>query len=313
MDVVPEASWLQRLVAGSPSYPLLGKIYGVALHGSELLVCETAENVVVIFDLSEGSMRLLGGEQPGRLQKPVNVTVDDDGTRYVADTILRRILVYDASDRYQTAFGDPDRWRPTDVAIAKDRLYITDAQNHQVVVLDKASGRELDRLGSRGAGPGQFFVPTNLALGPDGSLYISDTGNARVVHIDPTGRPLGQIGGLGDTLGRFTRPKGVAVDRQGRVYVADAASESVQLFDPEGRLLLFFGGAGNRPGRLNLPAKVAISYDGTGLFEDQVADGYQIDYLLLVTSQYGLQKVSVFGFLSQGGGSVGAGAQRPGS
>jgi DNA-binding beta-propeller fold protein YncE len=98
-------------------------------------------------------------------------------------------------------------------------------------------------------------------------------------------------------LGQFVRPKGVAVDREDRVYVVDASTEVVQIFNAEGKLMLFFGGAGNHPGGLNIPATVVIDYDNVDLFADRVAPGYKIEYLVLVTSQFGPNKVNVFGFI----------------
>jgi hypothetical protein len=64
--------------------------------------------------------------------------------------------------------------------------------------------------------------------------------------------------------------------------------------------LLFFGGMGNEPGNLSLPAKVVIDYDHVDLFADRVAPGHEIEYLVIVTSQYGSRMVNVFGFLKQG-------------
>jgi DNA-binding beta-propeller fold protein YncE len=128
--------------------------------------------------------------------------------------------------------------------------------------------------------------------------------NTQVLKFDDRGELLQTFGSLGRRLGQFVRPKGVAVDHEGRLYVVDAASGIVQIFDSDGELLLFFGGMGNRPGELYLPAKVVIDYDNVGLFADRVAPGYKLEYLVLVTSQYGGNKVSVFGFLEpseQGG------------
>ena len=56
------------------------------------------------------------------------------------DTDRQQIVVYDPKDRYVTAFGEPDQFRPIDVAIADERLYVTDAMHHMVHVLDKQSG-----------------------------------------------------------------------------------------------------------------------------------------------------------------------------
>jgi hypothetical protein len=86
------------------------------------------------------------------------------------------------------------------------------------------------------------------------------------------------------------------VDRAGRVYVVDAASQVVQIFDADGKLLLFFGEPEGSPVGLNLPAKVAIDYDHVGLFQTYAAPDFQVEYLVIVTNQYGDRKVSVFGF-----------------
>ena len=86
------------------------------------------------------------------------------------------------------------------------------------------------------------------------------------------------------------------MDRESRVYVVDAAAQLVQIFDAEGKLLLFFGEPEGSEAGLDLPAKVLIDYDHVGLFQEYAAPDFQVEYLVLVTSQYGARKVSVFGF-----------------
>ncbi|MFQ5696998.1 MAG: 6-bladed beta-propeller [Myxococcota bacterium] len=297
-DVVGPPSWFRRFVVGDEPASGLGKPYGVAIHGGEIFVCDTRSNVVVIMNLVDRSVELLGARANGRLHKPINVAVDDDGTRYVADTGLRRILVYDSTNAFQRAYGDPERWSPSDLAISGERLYVADVRNGRVAVLDKATGRELGRIGRKGSGRGELVFPTNVAVDRNEHVFVADTGNSRVVEFAPDGEFVRQIGSLGRKLGQFVRPKGIAVDREGRVYVVDSAFENVQIFDSEGRLLLFFGGRGNAPGGLNLPATVAVDYDNVGLFADRVAAGREIEHLILVSSQFGRNKVNVYGFLA---------------
>jgi DNA-binding beta-propeller fold protein YncE len=296
-DVLPPLSAFRRFVLGEREIRALAKPYGVAIHDGKILVCDTQSRIVVVFDLKIRKLEFLGGGPNGRLMKPVNIAIDDDGTRYVVDVGLQRVMVYDRNNVYLRALGDPETWSPTDVAISGKRLYVTDKKSGQVVLLEKATGEELKRFGQLGSGEGELYAPTNIEVGADGSVYVSDTGNFRILKFNPRGEFLQQIGSLGRGLGQFVRPKGVAVDRQGRVYVADAAIQNVQIFNPEGKLLLFFGGAGNGPGQLNLPAKAVVDYDNVDLFADRVAPGYEIEYLIAVTSQYGPNKVNVFGFL----------------
>ncbi len=298
LDVLPPLSGFRRFIVGDREGREIGKPYGVAIHEGQILVCDTKLAIVVVFDLKAQAVEILGEGPNGQLGKPINVAVDEDGTRYVTDVKLNRIMVYDADNRYVRAIGDPETWFPTDVAIVGKRLYVTDKKNGQVVLIEKETGEELSRFSLEGGEEGALFFPTNLALGDDASIYVTETGLARILKFDSRGKLLRTYGSLGDRLGQFVRPKGVAVDREGRVYVADAASEHVQIFNSDGQLLLFFGGAGNHPGGLNLPADVAIDYDNVDLFADRVAPGYRIEYLILVTSQFGTNKVNVFGALA---------------
>jgi DNA-binding beta-propeller fold protein YncE len=297
LDVLPPLSGFRRLILGDRAGRQLAKPYGVAIRDGQILVCDTKLGVVVVFDLVAQTVEILGEGPNGQLGKPVNIAVDGDGTRYVADSKLNRVMVYDANNRYVRAIGDPEAWSPTDVAIIGKRLYVTDKKNGQVVLVEKATGEELRRFGQLEGGEGNLFLPTNLALGVDGSVYVTETGSFRVVKFDDRGKLLQTFGSLGKLIGQFVRPKGVAVDREDRVYVVDASTEVVQIFNADGKLMLFFGGAGNRPGGLNIPAKVVIDYDNVDLFADRVAPGYKIEYLVLVTSQFGANKVNVFGFL----------------
>jgi sugar lactone lactonase YvrE len=297
LDVLPPLSGFRRLILGDREGRGILKPYGVAIHDGQILVCDTKLAIVAVFDLVDRTAEVLGGGPNGRLGKPINIAVDEDGTRYVVDAELGRVMVYDANNRYVRAIGDPEAWAPTDIAISGKRLYVTDKKNGQVVLIEKATGEELRRFSEIGAGESDLLFPSNIALGVDGSVYVGDTGNARILKFDDSGELLQTFGSLGEMIGQFVRPKGVAVDREDRVYVVDAASSVVQIFNPDGKLLLFFGETGNRPGDLYLPAKVVIDYDNVDLFADRVAPGYKIDYLIIVTSQFGPNKVSVFGFL----------------
>jgi hypothetical protein len=102
---------------------------------------------------------------------------------------------------------------------------------------------------------------------------------------------------VGRNLGNLARPKGVAVDRESRVFVLDGAFENCQIFDEEGALLLFFGGPGDQPGATNMPACVRVDYDAVDAFRDRVKEGYDLEFILFVTSQLGPYRVSVYGLL----------------
>jgi sugar lactone lactonase YvrE len=296
-EIAPERGRFASLVLGeAEAEDAVVKPYGLALHDGVLYVCDTQRNLVNLFDLRERRFGYLGFEGPGRLRKPINVRVDDAGTKYVADADRREIVVFGPDDAYRGAFGGEDLERPVDLAISADEIYVCDAGTAEIVVFERETHGLRRRFGGAGTEPGRFARPTNVTVDAAGDLYVSDTLNGRVQKLDPEGNPLRSYGELGTGFGQFARPKGVAVDPAGRLYVADAAFENVQIFDPEGRLLLFFGGAGTDAGRLNLPAQVVVDTEHVPLFTRYANPGFHLEYLVLVTSQYGPRKVNVFGF-----------------
>jgi sugar lactone lactonase YvrE len=300
-DVQPKVSGFKAFVLGkddSEDRPI-GKPYGVAVNGGRVFVCDSMSGMVSIFDVQRKRFDVLGKGAKGATQKPINISFDKEGTSYVCDTKLRRVLVYGPDLAYKTAFGEPDKVNPVDAAVLGDELYVCDVEGAQILVLNKADGKETRRFGKKGSKEGELFLPSNIAVDPDGNVYVSDTGNTRVVKFDPQGKFIRNFGSIGDQPGTFTRPKGIALDHKRRLYAVDAAFENVQIFDSEGQLLLFFGSAGAMPGNLCLPAKIAIDYDNVDMFKEYVAPGQDIEYLILVTNQYGESSVNVYGFLKE--------------
>lgn len=103
---------------------------------------------------------------------------------------------------------------------------------------------------------GGLVLPRNMAVGPDGNLYIADSGQHRIVVLDSAGRFLRTWGTQGSEPGQFNEPWGIAVDEEA-VYVADTWNHRLQKFTLEGRLLKVIG----QPGDQN-----ADPLQGLGLF-----------------------------------------------
>jgi DNA-binding beta-propeller fold protein YncE len=310
LDVSARSAGMREFVFGGQQFEeqLVNKPYGVAMYEGSVFVVDTRGGGYGVFDLAAGNSRMVRGSGPGAMPKPINITIDADGTRYVTDTEREAVLVFDRDDRYQRTLGKPDQFQPVDVAIAGDRLYVSDVEHHKVDVLDKRTGETLLTIGEPGSEPGQLFHPTNLAIGPDDTLYVSETSNFRISHFTLEGEFIRTIGNIGTQPGQFARPKGIALDREGRIYVVDAAFGNVQLLDADGTPLTFFGepGAGG-PGGIYLPTAVKVDYDNVEYFRKYAAPGFEVEYLVLVASQFGQNKVAVFGFGSATGDLGGAG------
>jgi len=285
-----------RFVVGEKQDVKLDKPYGVAIHEGKIYVCDTNATVVV-FDLkSKVFENLKGAVGPGKLVQPTNISIEADGTKYVADPARGQIVAFDRDDQYLRAYGEPGAWRPVDAVAFEDRLYVADLANHVIKVFDRQSGELIKAIGDKGEPTERLDRPTNLAFDAEGYLYVTDFGRFQVVKFDRDGHFTSAFGKPGDGPGHFARPKGSALDRKGQLFVVDASYNNVQLFNKEGRILLFFGEGGEKPGNLLLPAKVAVDYDNLEYFKDYLDSGFQAEYLVLVTSQFGPHAVSVLAY-----------------
>ncbi len=155
--------------------------------------------------------------------------------------------------------GQGQLQRPAGLATGLDgrRLYVSDAAGHCIFGFDR-NGQLLFQTGSRGSAPGHFNYPSQLAVAPDGALFVADTMNFRIQRLSAEGSPISAFGRKGDAAGDLALPKGVAVDPDGNVWVIDAHFENVQAFTGEGQLLMSLGREGDGPGEFSLPAGIHI-------------------------------------------------------
>jgi predicted membrane-bound mannosyltransferase/DNA-binding beta-propeller fold protein YncE len=88
-----------------------------------------------------------------------------------------------------------------------------------------------------------LLTPRNVAIGPEGNVYVLDTGNHRVAVFDEMGRIVNSWGGPGTEPSMFNEPWGIAID-EAFVYVADTWNHRIQKFTLDGGFLTTFGQLG---------------------------------------------------------------------
>lgn len=113
--------------------------------------------------------------------------------------------------------------------------------------VDPYAGNELtptaDLVFAGSGDSGPLVAPRNVAIGPDGNLYVADSGNHRIAVFDVDGRFLRDWGSMGSEEGQFNEPWGLAVD-ENFVYVADTWNHRIQKFTLDGELVGVFGTSG---------------------------------------------------------------------
>jgi sugar lactone lactonase YvrE len=184
-----------------------------------------------------------------------DVAVDSDGRVYLFCRSEHPVLVYERDGRFVRSWGEGVfSMRAHGVSIAPDEtLWFTD-DGDQTVRRFTRDGRLLQTIGTSGVasdtgydgttvtsiarGGPPFNRPTNLAVAPNGDLYVSDGyGNARVHQFSPRGELRRSWGEPGSGPGQFMVPHGVAVHADGRVFVCDRENDRIQIFSPDGEFL----------------------------------------------------------------------------
>ena len=114
----------------------------------------------------------------------------------------------------------------------------------------------LGMAGKPGNADGQFNQPNDVAVGPDGSIYVSDGhdgqgminvkavdegikrgATARVSKFTRDGKFVKSWGGLGVRHGEFRTPHALMFDAKGRLWVADCGNHRLEIFDQDGKYL----------------------------------------------------------------------------
>ena len=300
----PKAGFLERFLLGAPEKTpeRIQKPYGVAIHQGKIYVCDISQRQIKVLDLNKNSFGVFSSGTS--FQSPVNIFIEPDGTKYVADSLGGAVFVYNDKDKLVSFLGKDLQIKPVDVAVRGKYAYVTDANTNQVLVLDKASGKLIQRIGGEQStddteqGSEKYSaLISGITLDEQGNIYVSDKLNSTVTKYDGSGEILRTYGRYGSAPGSLIRAKGVAVDREERLWVVDAGpATAVKVYRDDGQLLMYFGTLGKQPGLMYMPAGVRIDYDNVELFRKYAVNGARLEFVVLVTNQFGPHKVSVYGF-----------------
>jgi DNA-binding beta-propeller fold protein YncE len=248
---------------------------------------------VTVLDVRQQQTRVMGAMGTGAVSKAVDIAISPDGMKYVVDPVQNAIVVFTPDERFDRLIA-PANVRPVGVCVSKDLLYVTDFKNQCVFAIDRKSGEVVRKIGDSGSEDGHFLQPIGICADKDGNIYVSDWLRCRIQKFAPDGTLLSAFGQVGRQPGTFYRPKHLDVGSDGILYVADAAFNNVQLFDEESKVMMYFGSPGPHPGSMDLPAGLCVHEGDLDLFQQYIHPAFQAERLIVVTNQFGANKVSVY-------------------
>lgn len=226
--------------------------------GSKLPVLGTGDHVYEVHhDWGELPSNILYGNTHGVIE-------DSQGRIYVHHTVFATsessdsMVVFDAKGKFVKSWGRDFKGGAHGLHIQREGstefLYLCDTRRG-IVVKATLDGEEVFTIGypdqSEAYRPGPDgkkpkYSPTNLAIAPNGDLYVGDGyGSSYINQYNGKGEYIRTFGGKGKEPGKLDCPHGIAIDRRGAepiLTVADRANNRIQRFTLDGRHLDFIEG-----------------------------------------------------------------------
>ena len=237
------------------------------------------------------------------LNAPYEVTVDESGNLYIADSSNHRIRKVDTTGTITTVAGTGRSGfsgdggpataarldSPTGVAVdGSGNLYIADQKNHRIRKVDTA-GKITTVAGTGTAGfsddggsatGARLNYPRGVAVDGSGNLYIADQDNHSIRKVDTAGTittvagtGTGSFGGDGGqaTAAGLNKPNSVALDGSGNLYIADWYNHRIRKVDTAGTITTVagtgsygFSGDGGQATAAQLFFPESVAVDGSG-------------------------------------------------
>lgn len=209
------------------------------------------------------------GELPAAIKygNTHGVCEDSQGRIYVHHTVNEvsessdSMVVFDAGGKFVKSWGREFKGGAHGLHIRKEGstefLYLCDTKR-ALVVKTTLDGEEVFTLGypkeSEAYKPGIKYSPTNLAIAPNGDIYVGDGyGSSYVNQYNRKGEYIQTFGGPGKEAGKLDCPHGIIVDERGAhpiLTVADRGNNRIQNFTLDGKHLGFVSGT-NMPCHFN--------------------------------------------------------------
>lgn len=176
-------------------------------------------------------------EKEDSLDNPYDVTTGGYSNFYVSDQNNKRICVFDSYRSYRGKFYPPDNRRtnalnrPKGITIdSENNIWIIDGRSDKAIKI-APNGDKLLEIGGFGRGEQQLSSPNQIAISPNGEVYIADTGKGRIAVFDRLGAYLHSL------TSSLSKPFAICIDPDGLLLICDQRGNKLHVFTPKGQAL----------------------------------------------------------------------------
>ena len=256
-----------------PRYAFIGHIYG---ESNGAVVDKNRSTMSSFFAALAGI-----DENPEpliNLVQPQQITSDNNGRIYVADTGRQSVFVFDEKLAEFFIWDESSLnipfLSPVGIVYAENSIWLTDSELSLVYQLNQ-NGELINTIGK-----GILNRPTGITFDTEGNrLFIADTADNKIRVFNTNGDLIDEWGSMGSLDGEFNHPTFI-VYRHGELFVADSLNARIQVFDDLGNNVKTFGQRGLYVGDFSRPKGLAVDSDGN-LY---VAESYY-DHVLIYNDQ----------------------------
>ncbi|RMG68236.1 MAG: hypothetical protein D6715_02760 [Calditrichaeota bacterium] len=178
----------------------------------------------------------------GLLRQAVALDLDSEGSVYVVDRALNRLLKFSSDGeliREVGGFGrEADQFDdPRDVDAHNTlNVFVADFNNNRVVRLDRNLNFISDVRGDQIADL-PFEQVLSVSISTQYDIFLLENVNKQIIKLNRQLAPVAVFGGIQETFGQLLEPVQINLQENQRLFVSDAGQSAVLVFDYLGNYL----------------------------------------------------------------------------